>query len=192
MQQPTRAAQFKTLVRQASVELHLPHSHDRTQRLALIRLERRSIKDLRLLSQLSGKLSDPSKLIDADQRLAEEEAKLAPAAGSSGHSVKVSVVSSKLCPRCRAEMSAVTAPPVVSLPVPLTDAVEVEPVSGDGSDSELTSERLNGSGRTKSRSNVVELDRGRSRDIHHGQHAVLKSETSRDPNIGGFGPKGQA
>jgi len=47
------------------------------------------------------------------------------------------------------------------------------------------------SNRLDKSSNVVALDRNRSRDIHHGEHAVLKSETSRDPSMGGFTPKGQ-
>jgi hypothetical protein len=186
---PTRAAQFKTLVRQASVELHLPQSHDKTQRLALIRLERRSIKDLRLLSQLSGKLSDPSKLLDADARLAEEEAKLAPA--STGHNVNVSIVPSRLCPRCRAEMSAVTEPPVVMVPVvdtnDLSESDKNFVTNGVRNNSAESAEKS----RTKP-ANVIELDRiALARDIHHGRHSLLKSETSRDPDMGGFTPKGQ-
>jgi hypothetical protein len=62
-------------------------------------------------------LSDPTKLLDADQRLAEEEAKLLPA--SSGHNVSVTVVASRLCPKCRCEFEAEPPPPLPPAAVPV-------------------------------------------------------------------------
>jgi hypothetical protein len=38
----------------------------------------------------------------------------------------------------------------------------------------------------KPKSNIVELDRNRARDIHSGEHAALKVDATRDPNLGGF------
>jgi hypothetical protein len=182
---PSRAAQFKTLLRQCAAELHDKQSSDRVQRLATIRLQRRSIRELQLVSLLSGKLSDPSKLLDADARLAEEETKLAPA--TSGHNVKVTIAPMTLCPRCRCELEASRPSHIVALPVPSPDASAMAAAS----DTTQPQTRIGGDLDAKQStakpkpSNVVELGRNRARDFHRGAPVKVDARAG-DPNVGGF------
>jgi len=100
----SRITQFRKLLRDASAELNLPRSHDKPRRLATIRLQRRSITELQQHQLLSGKLFDPSRLIDADDKLRIEEERLQAAApdGSHDHRLTIEFVHpvQVTCPGC--------------------------------------------------------------------------------------------
>jgi hypothetical protein len=88
--------------------------------------------------------------------------------------VTLQIVSSRLCPRCKGEMSAEPASSVVLPPIPVSDGGEAEKRM-DG--------RLNGNA-TASKSNVVALKQARS--IHEGPYSCARTDVSRDPMMGGF------
>jgi hypothetical protein len=178
---PSRPQQFRTLLQRAAIELGLPRSHDTTQRLATVRLQRRGIREIQQLDLLSGKLRDPTKLLDADERLRLEEERLAPA--SSDHAVTVHIVPTTLCAKCRAEITTENRAPIVEIPVAVSDTADPDNAAGDGPTAKEPPPK-------PVPSNVVALDPLRSRDIHAGGY--LKSDISRDSNMGGFTPKGQS
>jgi hypothetical protein len=122
MPAPSRLAQFRALLARAATELNCKRSDDRAQRLATVRLQRRAIREQQQVELLSGRMSDPTKLLDADARLAEEEQRLAPAAGVGA--VTVNILPVRYCPRCKAEVAA-EPPPVVELQLPAP--VEAKP-----------------------------------------------------------------
>jgi hypothetical protein len=180
---PSRPAQFRALLNRAAIELGLPRAHDVTQRLATVRLERRTIRDLRQLGALSGRTSDPSKLLDIDDRLKAEEQQLVAMAPRESSGPMFVIEPTKLIERERAPS------PVVEVKLPVGDDKSIsepsEMLSPDAPKPEAAepskqSDPLRGG-------NIIELDRNRSRDIHHGRHAVLKTDVSAgDPNLGSF------
>ena len=100
---PSRPEQFRRLLREASAELGLPRSHDKPQRLATVRLQRRALRELQQFDLLSGKLSDPSRLLDADDKLRVEEERLqAPSASGHDHQLTIEFVhpAQVTCPGC--------------------------------------------------------------------------------------------
>jgi hypothetical protein len=128
---PSRHVEFKRLLREACAELGVRKNDDRARRLAVIRLQRTALRQVQERDLLAGRLSDPSRLLDADDRLRLEEERLAPATGD--HAVTVQIVSSRLCPKCKGELSAEQPPTgVVALPVPLPDVSAAAGVSERG------------------------------------------------------------
>jgi hypothetical protein len=171
---PSRAAQFRQLLARAATELGVKRSDESAQRLATCRLQRRMLRELMQLDVLSGKLSDPTKLLDADDRLrAEEERLAAPPAGAGPGSVKILLQPVVLCAKCGREAHVNVEPPQK-----LIEGVTRK-------ESENDSKRV---AKPKPRPlAIVESDRNKSRDIHSGPHAALKSNGSaHDPNVGCF------
>ena len=122
---PSRHAEFKRLLHAAARELSLPRSHDTTQRLATIRLQRKAIREVQQRDLLSGKLSDPSKLLDADDRLRAEEDRIvatAPRVDAAPYFV--------IQPVKYVERPAEPKPPVVSLPIPPVVVAAGAPANG--------------------------------------------------------------
>jgi hypothetical protein len=151
---------------------------------------------LQQVELLSGRLSDPSKLLDADDRLRAEEERLAPTTGE--HAVTVQIQPYVLCARCRAEVQAEARSPVVELAIPPVVAVAGAPAKGGVCDSAEPETRMedgptaNGApsdaaantGTRRSGNNVVALKQPRS--IHDGPYSCARTDVSRDPNVGSF------
>ena len=119
----TRIAQFKRLLHAAASELGVRRSHDAAQRLATCRLQRIVIRETQQAALLSGKLSDPSRLLDCDEKLRLEEERLLAAAPRDNSAPYLIIQPVRLIER---DTPAPAPPPVVALPVPLSDAAPVE------------------------------------------------------------------
>jgi hypothetical protein len=163
---PSRPAQFRALLARAASELGVKRSDDLAQRLATVRLQRRAIRELQQHDLLSGKLSDPSKLLDADDRLRQEEERLAAMAPREVGGPSFIIEPLRMIVRERAPSQ------VVELPIPTPEPIEAKPEASKPS-------------------NVVALPVKPfepAHDFHSGVHACVKQPDTlaRDPNLGAF------
>ena len=167
-----RVAQYKRILRETAHSLGVKQSSEAAQTAATLKMTATMMREACQMKLMSGQLIAPDALIKLETSLRE----LIPAAAERPMPVSVNIVPSRLCPRCRAEMSAEPKPPVMALSVPSPDAAQPEERMGNDPAAKET---------TSKPTNVVPIDKNRSRDFHKGQTA-LKTDIAHDPMMGGF------
>jgi hypothetical protein len=190
---PTRVNQFRRYEREAARELGIRKSDERVQRLAVCRMQRFDIHRAQQLALMSGKLTDPTPLLDADDRLRLEEHRLSAAAAVAGGGFTIAPM--VICSECRRELHPTPtdfAPrPERGHGAPAIAAVTGAPTAAGMSDAAVPEKRttdvlpVTATASKPRPSNVVELDRNRSRDMHAGGY-LKQPDISRDANVGAF------
>jgi hypothetical protein len=164
----TRTDFLAQLTKQAARELKCRVTDEAAKSLAVQRLARINLREAVQNQMINGGVLGPETLTRVEALLRQDIPKSADALPT----LRLKYIGTiERCPQCGYEQPE-------RVPLSGADARGPVPQSPDATASEQ---------KPRARiANVVELDRNRSRDIHHGDHAALKHSVSRDPNLGGF------
>jgi hypothetical protein len=109
----TRVGQYRRILKETARALGVKQSSEAAQTAATLKMSALVMREAVQMKLLSGQLVNPDALVELEATLRE----LIPAAVD--RSVSVTIVPSRLCPKCRCEFEAEPPPPLPAAAVPV-------------------------------------------------------------------------